>query len=164
MLPARFSRILAPSSAQGVYPLPAALHTTTSMRPPGNRPCRFPGGWPRRRRYGDCHGTFRRHSVARYACQREASVVVGSGPRGGEERGRADVGADCRERHAARERILLSALVVDGLEYYAGWPDKLVGNVNPVWPAPALDYDALEPHGVVVIIPWNSPLYSRVPS
>ncbi|OZD68981.1 aldehyde dehydrogenase [Rhodococcus sp. 06-1059B-a] len=53
------------------------------------------------------------------------------------------------------------SLVADCLEYYAGWPDKLVGNVNPVWPVSGFDYDILEPHGVVVIIiPWNSPLYS----
>lgn len=53
------------------------------------------------------------------------------------------------------------SLVVDALEYYSGWPDKLVGQVNPVWPVKGLDYSVLEPYGVVaVIIPWNSPLYS----
>lgn len=52
-------------------------------------------------------------------------------------------------------------MVIDGLEYYAGWPDKLIGQVNPVWPVSGLDYSVLEPYGVaVVIIPWNSPLYS----
>lgn len=51
--------------------------------------------------------------------------------------------------------------VVDVLEYYSGWPDKLVGQVHPVWPVAALDYSVREPHGVVaIIIPWNSPLFS----
>lgn len=52
-------------------------------------------------------------------------------------------------------------MVQDSLEYYAGWPDKITGDVHPVWPVPAIDYSVLEPYGVVaVIIPWNSPLYS----
>lgn len=47
----------------------------------------------------------------------------------------------------------------DYLEYYAGWPDKITGDVHPVWPAQALDYSLLEPYGVIAgIIPWNSPL------
>ncbi|MDQ7909341.1 aldehyde dehydrogenase family protein [Phytohabitans sp. ZYX-F-186] len=47
----------------------------------------------------------------------------------------------------------------DNLEYFAGWPDKITGDVNPVWPLPALDYSVLEPYGVVAgIIPWNSPI------
>jgi acyl-CoA reductase-like NAD-dependent aldehyde dehydrogenase len=45
------------------------------------------------------------------------------------------------------------------LEYYAGWPDKITGDVNPVWPIPAIDYSVLEPYGVIAgIIPWNSPI------
>lgn len=51
--------------------------------------------------------------------------------------------------------------VVDSLQYYAGWADKIGGEVHPVWPGPALDYSLVEPYGVVaVIIPWNSPLFS----
>lgn len=50
--------------------------------------------------------------------------------------------------------------VHEALQYYAGWPDKVTGDVNPVWPAPGIDYSVLEPYGVVaIIIPWNSPFY-----
>lgn len=49
--------------------------------------------------------------------------------------------------------------VKEHLQYNAGWPDKITGAVNPVWPLTAFDYSILEPYGVVlVIIPWNSPL------
>ncbi|MEU1956011.1 aldehyde dehydrogenase family protein [Nocardia rhamnosiphila] len=52
-------------------------------------------------------------------------------------------------------------LSADCLQYYAGWADKIEGDVHPVWPAAALDYSVLEPYGVVaIIIPWNSPLFS----
>ncbi|MFR9801906.1 aldehyde dehydrogenase family protein [Pseudonocardia sp. RS010] len=52
-------------------------------------------------------------------------------------------------------------MIADHLEYAAGWCDKIVGEVNPVWPVPGFDYSILEPYGVVaIIIPWNSPLYS----
>ncbi|MGZ4594982.1 MAG: aldehyde dehydrogenase family protein [Actinomycetes bacterium] len=45
------------------------------------------------------------------------------------------------------------------LRYHAGWPDKITGAVNPVWPVAGFDYSVLEPHGVVlIIVPWNSPL------
>jgi acyl-CoA reductase-like NAD-dependent aldehyde dehydrogenase len=48
--------------------------------------------------------------------------------------------------------------VKEHLQYNAGWPDKITGTVNPVWPLAGLDYSVLEPYGVVlVIIPWNSP-------
>jgi aldehyde dehydrogenase (NAD+) len=56
---------------------------------------------------------------------------------------------------------MYAPLVVDALQYYAGWSDKVGGDVHPVWPAKALDYSVPEPYGVVAgIIPWNSPLYS----
>ncbi len=52
-------------------------------------------------------------------------------------------------------------MVVDVMQYYAGWADKVGGDVHPVWPAPALDYSVFEPYGVVaIILPWNSPLFS----
>src|SRR5271169_2316350 len=51
--------------------------------------------------------------------------------------------------------------VIDALEYYAGWADKIVGEVNPVWPVPGFSFTVKEPMGVVaVIIPWNSPLHT----
>jgi len=49
----------------------------------------------------------------------------------------------------------------DHLTYYAGWVDKVGGEVIPTWPAPALDYTLQEPYGVVgVIIPWNQPMHN----
>jgi acyl-CoA reductase-like NAD-dependent aldehyde dehydrogenase len=51
--------------------------------------------------------------------------------------------------------------VCDYFTYYAGWVDKVGGEVIPTWPAPALDYSIMEPYGVVgVIIPWNVPMYN----
>ena len=45
------------------------------------------------------------------------------------------------------------------LEYFAGWADKITGDVVPV-PAPkVLDYTLREPVGVVAgIVPWNAPI------
>jgi acyl-CoA reductase-like NAD-dependent aldehyde dehydrogenase len=49
----------------------------------------------------------------------------------------------------------------DYFTYYAGWVDKIGGEVIPTWPAAALDYSLMEPYGVVgVIIPWNVPMYN----
>ena len=45
--------------------------------------------------------------------------------------------------------------------YYAGWCDKLHGRTIPMWGAPAHDYVAYEPFGVIgVIVPWNGPLFA----
>jgi aldehyde dehydrogenase (NAD+) len=52
--------------------------------------------------------------------------------------------------------------VVDCLEYYAGWADKIKGDVVPARPD-ALTYLRREPVGVVVgIVPWNFPLMNAV--
>ena len=49
----------------------------------------------------------------------------------------------------------------DQFSYYAGWADKITGDVVPTWPAQALDYVTHEPYGVVgIIIPWNGPVYA----
>jgi aldehyde dehydrogenase (NAD+) len=49
---------------------------------------------------------------------------------------------------------------VDWLRYYAGWADKLAGEVVHSYPARALDYALYEPYGVVgAILPWNGPLH-----
>lgn len=49
----------------------------------------------------------------------------------------------------------------DQFAYYAGWADKVRGDVVPTWPAPALDYVTHEPYGVIgIIIPWNGPVYA----
>ncbi len=54
--------------------------------------------------------------------------------------------------------------VLSGAEhftYFAGWVDKVGGEVIPTWPAPALDYTIMEPYGVVgVIIPWNAVMHN----
>ena len=47
----------------------------------------------------------------------------------------------------------------DSFRYYAGWADKICGDVLPSWPVPGFDYTKPEPYGVVaMIIPWNVPL------
>ncbi|HEY2684894.1 MAG TPA: aldehyde dehydrogenase family protein [Steroidobacteraceae bacterium] len=50
------------------------------------------------------------------------------------------------------------AAVIDTVRYYAGWCDKIVGQVIPARPD-ALTYTVREPVGVVgAIVPWNFPL------
>ncbi len=50
--------------------------------------------------------------------------------------------------------------VAEMFEYYAGWADKLQGDVIPV-PSSHLNYVRREPVGVVAqITPWNAPLFT----
>lgn len=50
--------------------------------------------------------------------------------------------------------------VAEMFEYYAGWCDKLHGEVIPV-PTSHLNYTLPVPHGTVVqITPWNAPLFT----
>jgi aldehyde dehydrogenase (NAD+) len=43
--------------------------------------------------------------------------------------------------------------------YYAGWIDKIEGDVVPTWPGPSFDYIAYEPYGVIAAIgAWNGPV------
>ena len=52
------------------------------------------------------------------------------------------------------------AKVAEMFEYYAGWCDKLTGEVIPV-PTSHLNYTRHEPYGVVTqITPWNAPLFT----
>jgi betaine-aldehyde dehydrogenase len=52
------------------------------------------------------------------------------------------------------------AKVAEMFEYYAGWCDKLTGEVIPV-PTTHLNYTRHEPYGVVTqITPWNAPLFT----
>ena len=45
------------------------------------------------------------------------------------------------------------------VRYYAGWIDKLAGDVAPVYAADHLDLVLHEPYGVVAVIPpWNGPM------
>lgn len=50
--------------------------------------------------------------------------------------------------------------VAEMFEYYAGWTDKLYGDVIPV-PTSHLNYTRHEPFGTVVqITPWNAPVFT----
>ncbi len=50
--------------------------------------------------------------------------------------------------------------IAEMFEYYAGWCDKLHGEVIPV-PTTHLNYTRPEPYGTVVqITPWNAPLFT----
>ncbi|EGG95530.1 Aldehyde dehydrogenase [gamma proteobacterium IMCC1989] len=50
--------------------------------------------------------------------------------------------------------------VADIFEYYAGWSDKITGQVIPV-PTSHLNYTRHEPYGVVTqITPWNAPIFT----
>ncbi|MCQ4159982.1 aldehyde dehydrogenase family protein [Roseomonas sp. GC11] len=52
------------------------------------------------------------------------------------------------------------AKVAEMFEYYAGWADKLHGDVIPV-PTSHLNYTRPEPYGTVVqITPWNAPIFT----
>ncbi|MGA2396321.1 MAG: aldehyde dehydrogenase family protein, partial [Candidatus Lustribacter sp.] len=52
--------------------------------------------------------------------------------------------------------------MLDCLEYYAGWPDKIMGDIVPVRPD-ALTYIDRIPVGVVAaIVPWNFPLMNSM--
>jgi aldehyde dehydrogenase (NAD+) len=52
--------------------------------------------------------------------------------------------------------------VLDCIEYYSGWPDKITGDVVPVR-SDALTYVARTPVGVVgAIVPWNFPLMNAM--
>lgn len=81
--------------------------------------------------------------------------------------------ADLMEKHQ-EELILLETLnagkpiasvrrqdmpaAIDTMRYYAGWCDKIIGQVIPARPD-ALTYTVREPVGVVgAIVPWNFPL------
>lgn len=45
------------------------------------------------------------------------------------------------------------------VRYYAGWIDKLEGQVVPSYGAAGLDYIVPEPYGVIgAIVPWNGPM------
>jgi len=52
------------------------------------------------------------------------------------------------------------AKVAEMFEYYAGWADKLHGEVIPV-PSGHLNYTRREPFGVLLVItPWNAPIFT----
>lgn len=50
------------------------------------------------------------------------------------------------------------SMTAEWARYYAGWVDKLQGEVVPAVMTPGLDYVIPEPYGVIaVILPWNGP-------
>lgn len=54
-------------------------------------------------------------------------------------------------------------IAADHLEYFAGWADKVAGEVVPTQVRGALDYTIRHPVGVVAaLVPWNSPTYLSV--
>lgn len=56
----------------------------------------------------------------------------------------------------------MSALQIEALDYYAGWPSKLDGTVHPS-DAGVHVYSRREPMGVVAaIVPWNGPAVSAL--
>jgi len=58
-----------------------------------------------------------------------------------------------------REFTAQMGLVANWYEYFAGWADKIYGDVIPVDRPNILNYSVREPVGVVgAILPWNSPL------
>ena len=68
---------------------------------------------------------------------------------------------DCGKPLAATRRMDLPA-AIDCLEYFAGWADKISGEVVPTR-RDALTYVHRVPVGVVaVIVPWNFPLMNAV--
>jgi acyl-CoA reductase-like NAD-dependent aldehyde dehydrogenase len=50
------------------------------------------------------------------------------------------------------------SMTAEWARYYAGWIDKLQGEVVPAVMRPGLDYVLPEPYGVIaVVLPWNGP-------
>ncbi|OLO25817.1 aldehyde dehydrogenase [Streptomyces sp. MNU77] len=52
---------------------------------------------------------------------------------------------------------------IDYLDYYAGWADKLGGEVIESYPNRALDYTRYEPYGVIAaLVTWNGPVINTL--
>lgn len=102
-----------------------------------------------------------------------AALKVWNGMRAGDRAKILNRLADLMEQHQ-EELILLETLnagkpissvrrqdmpsAIDTVRYYAGWCDKIIGQVIPARPD-ALTYTVREPVGVVgAIVPWNFPI------
>jgi aldehyde dehydrogenase (NAD+) len=58
-----------------------------------------------------------------------------------------------------REMLIQTKLIPQWCYYYAGWADKIMGEVIPLEKPNIFNYTLREPLGVVgAIVPWNSPL------
>lgn len=52
-----------------------------------------------------------------------------------------------------------ATMAVDHLQYYAGWADKIGGELAPVYPSNGFDYIKQVPYGVIgALLTWNGPL------
>ncbi|MDF3310070.1 aldehyde dehydrogenase family protein [Rhodococcus sp. T2V] len=66
--------------------------------------------------------------------------------------------------HALESGVPLSraygvAMPVDQFRYYAGWSDKIGGELAPIYPSAGFDYIKYEPYGVIgALLTWNGPL------
>jgi aldehyde dehydrogenase (NAD+) len=55
----------------------------------------------------------------------------------------------------------MAPLAAQYFKYYAGWADKLRGELIPIFPDRGLDYTIPSPYGVIaILIPWNGPIVS----
>jgi aldehyde dehydrogenase (NAD+) len=55
----------------------------------------------------------------------------------------------------------MAPLAAQYFKYYAGWADKLGGELVPLFPDRGLDYTVPSPYGVIaILIPWNGPIVS----
>jgi betaine-aldehyde dehydrogenase len=73
------------------------------------------------------------------------------------ERERLGPAGDAQHRQADRRRARRAGMVVDTFAYYAGAPERLLGDTIPV--AGGVNLTFREPLGVVgLVMPWNFPL------
>ncbi|MGY6632680.1 MAG: aldehyde dehydrogenase family protein [Alkalilacustris sp.] len=121
--------------------------------------------------YPDCGAALAERACATaQAAQRVWATEVTAAARGVAMQAVADAVAGKAEALAWLEALVAGkplrdarvevAKVVEMFRYYAGWTDKLHGEVIPV-PSGHLNYTLREPLGVVFqITPWNAPLFT----
>lgn len=113
--------------------------------------------------------------AARRAVEAAANAATGWAARSGAQRGRIMQAVAQAVLSAADDLARLEAVsagkpirdarvevarVAEMFEYYAGWADKLHGDVIPA-PTSHLVYTRRQPHGVVLqITPWNAPVFT----
>ncbi|MDF3312131.1 aldehyde dehydrogenase family protein [Rhodococcus sp. T2V] len=52
-----------------------------------------------------------------------------------------------------------ATMAIDHFMYYAGWADKIGGELAPIYPSTGFDYVKHEPYGVIgALLTWNGPL------
>ena len=145
------------SSATHARPATPAVSTSTTTRDrvlQADGPAR---GRRRGRRRGARRATTRAPRGARCRCPsgwRSCTASPTCSTRHDDEAVRDQ---RARQRHAG-QRDAVRAYTAAWTRYYAGWVDKLDGEVVPV-AGDALDYVLPEPYGVIgAIVPWNGPM------